>query len=88
MQFCVLLSIVSACKRLNLPIPEKPKPIYSYIPLVSPLKKNDKDGFNLGDDNKIKSIEVRNGALCFEVRGRMDVYVYRGKLCEKGHFSI
>jgi len=60
-------NIVSACKRLNLPIPEKPKPIYSYIPLVSPLKKNDKDGFNLGDDNKIKSIEVRNGALCFEL---------------------
>jgi hypothetical protein len=44
------------------------QPLYAYIPLVSPLKKDDKmDGFNLGEDNQINSIEVKNGKLCFEV---------------------
>mmetsp|Transcript_9442 Transcript_9442/g.15392 ORF Transcript_9442/g.15392 Transcript_9442/m.15392 type:complete len:811 (+) Transcript_9442:1-2433(+) len=40
------------------------KPVYAYIPLVSPLKKNDKmDGFNMGPDNQMKSIEIKNGKL-------------------------
>ncbi|EED89538.1 predicted protein [Thalassiosira pseudonana CCMP1335] len=44
------------------------QPLYAYIPLVSPLKKDDKmDGFNLGEDNQINSIEVKNGKLCFEM---------------------
>ena len=43
------------------------EPLYTYIPLVSPLKKNDKmDGFNVGEDNQLKSIEIKNGKLCFE----------------------
>mmetsp|Transcript_22188 Transcript_22188/g.44592 ORF Transcript_22188/g.44592 Transcript_22188/m.44592 type:complete len:1018 (-) Transcript_22188:1828-4881(-) len=43
------------------------EPLYTYIPLVSPLKKNDKmDGFNMGEDNQLKSIEIKNGKLCFE----------------------
>jgi len=44
------------------------QPLYSYIPLVSPLKKDDKmDGFNLGEDNQIRSIDIRNGKLVFEM---------------------
>jgi len=40
------------------------KPLYFYIPLVSPLKKSDKmDGFNMGEDNQIKSIDIKNGKL-------------------------
>jgi hypothetical protein len=43
------------------------EPLYTYIPLVSPLKKDDKmDGFNMGPDNQLKSIEIKNGRLCFE----------------------
>ena len=56
-------SIVSACKNLNLPIPRRPDPIYTFFPLVSPLKKNDQDGYNMGDDNCLKSIEIKDGAL-------------------------
>jgi len=42
------------------------KPLYTFIPLVSPLKKNDKmDGFNMGEDNQIKSIDIKNGKLEF-----------------------
>jgi len=40
------------------------KPLYAYIPLVSPLKKNDKmDGFNMGEDNQMKSIEIKDGKI-------------------------
>jgi len=59
-------SIVSTCKRLNLPIPTRPKPIYSYVPLVSPLKKTEQDGFNLGEDNKLSAIFIKDGALRVE----------------------
>mmetsp|Transcript_957 Transcript_957/g.2288 ORF Transcript_957/g.2288 Transcript_957/m.2288 type:complete len:994 (+) Transcript_957:1-2982(+) len=57
-----------ACKKwFDYTIPHF-KPLYTYIPLVSPLKKNDKlDGFNMGDDNQIKSIEIKNGKLRFEI---------------------
>jgi hypothetical protein len=45
------------------------QPLYTYIPLVSPLKKNDDmDGFNLGEDNQIRYIDINNGKLRIEVR--------------------
>eukprot|EP00571_Detonula_confervacea_P012034 CAMPEP_0172307586 /NCGR_PEP_ID=MMETSP1058-20130122/8411_1 /TAXON_ID=83371 /ORGANISM="Detonula confervacea, Strain CCMP 353" /LENGTH=955 /DNA_ID=CAMNT_0013019791 /DNA_START=277 /DNA_END=3144 /DNA_ORIENTATION=+ len=44
------------------------KPFYAYIPLVSPLKKDENmDGFNMGEDNQIKSIEIKNGKLRIEI---------------------
>lgn len=43
------------------------QPLYTFIPLVSPLKKNDNmDGFNLGEDNQIKFIDIKNGKLLIE----------------------
>jgi hypothetical protein len=35
--------------------------------LVSPIKKTEDDGFNLGDDNRIKSIFIKDNALRFEI---------------------
>ena len=48
--------------------------------MVSPLKKNDNmDGFNLGEDNQIKYIDIKNGKLRIEVRlGARGGSVYRG----------
>jgi len=60
-------NIVLTCKKLNLPIPKKPDPIYKFIPLVSPIKKTEQDGFNLGEDNRIKAIYVKDDALRFEM---------------------
>ena len=60
-------NIVSACKNFKLPIPKRPEPLYQFIPLVSPIKKTEQDGFNLGEDNRIKSIFVKDGALRFEL---------------------
>lgn len=64
-----LRSIRSTCKKwLGYTIPIL-QPLYTFIPLVSPLKKDDDmDGFNLGEDNQIKSITIKNGKLRFEVR--------------------
>jgi len=56
-------NIVSVCKKFNLPVPRRPDPIYAYIPLVSPLAKNDKDGYNMGNDNCLQSIDIKDGAL-------------------------
>lgn len=47
------------------------QPLYTFIPLQSPFKpkSNEKmNGFNLGEDNQVRSIEIKNGKLCFEVR--------------------
>jgi len=60
-------NIVSACKNFNVPVPKRPEPILKFIPLVSPIKKTEQDGFNLGDDNRIKSIFVKDDKLRFEM---------------------
>jgi len=45
------------------------QPLYAFIPLQSPFKNKDKmNGFNLGEDNQINSIEIKNGKLCFEFK--------------------
>ena len=53
---------------MGMPVPARPKPLYSFFPFYSPFKVDDNDGFNLGEDNRIKSIGIMDGALHFEVR--------------------
>ena len=65
LRFC---SIAFACKKMGMPVPARPKPLYSFFPIYSPFKVDDNDGFNLGEDNRIKSIGIKDGALHFEVR--------------------
>jgi len=60
-------NIVYLCKMFKLPIPTRPDPIEKFIPLVSPIQKTEQDGFNLGDDNRIKSIFIKDNALRFEI---------------------
>lgn len=72
LQFCCPLqfkkcSIVYLCKAFKLPIPTRPDPIEQFFPLVSPIQKTEQDGFNLGDDNRIKSIFIKDNALRFEI---------------------
>jgi hypothetical protein len=47
--------------------PARPKPIFSFFPIYSPFKQDEDDGFDLGEDNRIQSIFVRDGALRFEM---------------------
>ena len=61
-------NIVSACKKLNLPVPVRPEPLYAFFPIYSPFKVEDNDGFDMGEDNCLKSIYIKDGALRFEMR--------------------
>ena len=47
--------------------PKRPDPLYSFFPIYSPFKLDDNSGFDLGPDNCIKSIFIKDGALRFEV---------------------
>ena len=55
------------CKKFNWQVPSKPDPLYSFFPIYSPFKVEDNDGFDLGPDNRIKSIYIKDGALRFEM---------------------
>mmetsp|Transcript_2496 Transcript_2496/g.3331 ORF Transcript_2496/g.3331 Transcript_2496/m.3331 type:complete len:1145 (-) Transcript_2496:48-3482(-) len=60
-------NIVYLCKNFKLPVPERPEPVDKFFPLVSPIKATEQDGFNLGEDNRIKSIYIKDDALRFEI---------------------
>jgi hypothetical protein len=55
------------CDVLGLKRPAKPEPIFSFFPIYSPFNVDDDDGFDLGEDNRISSIFVQDGALRFEI---------------------
>lgn len=52
---------------LGLKRPARPDPIFSFFPITPPFKIDDDDGFDLGEDNRIRSIYVKDGALRFEM---------------------
>jgi hypothetical protein len=56
-----------ACEAMELPPPSRPEPYYSFFPIYSPFKVDDNDGFDMGEDNCLRSIAVRNGKLRFEM---------------------
>lgn len=62
-----LQSIESACNALNIEKPLRPKPLYSFFPIYSPFKLQDDDGFDLGEDNSVTSLFIKDGALRFEM---------------------
>jgi Ca2+-binding EF-hand superfamily protein len=69
--------ITGICDVLSLDIPQKPDPLYFFFPLQNPMKMVQKslrdpieaenDGYDLGDDNQIHSIYIKDKALRFEL---------------------
>jgi hypothetical protein len=59
--------VQSGCRALGLVPPKRPEPVYSFFPIYSPFKVDDNDGFDMGDDNCIRSIDIRNGKLQFQM---------------------
>eukprot|EP00529_Nitzschia_sp_RCC80_P003770 CAMPEP_0113452188 /NCGR_PEP_ID=MMETSP0014_2-20120614/6720_1 /TAXON_ID=2857 /ORGANISM="Nitzschia sp." /LENGTH=1063 /DNA_ID=CAMNT_0000343557 /DNA_START=175 /DNA_END=3362 /DNA_ORIENTATION=- /assembly_acc=CAM_ASM_000159 len=55
------------CETFGLAPPERPEPYYSFFPIYSPFKVSDNDGFDMGEDNSLRSIYIRNGKLRFEM---------------------
>jgi hypothetical protein len=59
--------IQAVCKAFGIPAPKRPEPVYSFFPIYSPFKVDDNDGFDMGEDNCIRSIYIRDGKLRFEM---------------------
>jgi len=58
----------ATCEMFGLPPPKRPEPYYSFFPIYSPFKvEDDTGGFDMGEDNCIRSIFIRNGKLRFEM---------------------
>jgi len=60
--------LAATCKAFGLPPPERPEPYYSFFPIYSPFKvDDDTGGFDMGEDNCIRSIFIKDGKLRFEM---------------------
>lgn len=60
--------LATVCETFGLPPPKRPDPYYSFFPIYSPFKvDDDSGGFDMGEDNNIRSIFVKNGKLRFEM---------------------
>ncbi|KAG7361590.1 EF hand domain containing protein [Nitzschia inconspicua] len=59
--------IQTICEVFGIPAPKRPEPLYSFFPIYSPFKVDDNDGFDMGEDNCIRSIYIRDGKLRFEM---------------------
>ena len=67
--FChKLQSIGTICRALTIEPPSRPSPLYTFFPIYSPFKLQDDDGFDLGEDNSVTSLYIKDGALRFEMR--------------------
>jgi hypothetical protein len=65
-------SINATFSKLGLKPPSKPKPIYTYIPIHSPFKKDDETGgYYMGEDNQIKSICIKDKCLRIEIESTL-----------------
>ena len=60
--------LAAVCETFGLPPPKRPEPYYSFFPIYSPFKVDeDSGGFDMGEDNNIRSIFIKNGKLRFEM---------------------
>ena len=67
--FChKIRSIGTICRALTIEPPSRPSPLYTFFPIYSPFKLQDDDGFDLGEDNSVTSLYIKDGALRFEMR--------------------
>ncbi|CAB9512266.1 expressed unknown protein [Seminavis robusta] len=58
----------STFARMKMKPPSKPKPIYTYIPIHSPFKKDDDTGgYYMGEDNRLNSLSIKDKCLRFEM---------------------
>jgi hypothetical protein len=53
---------------MGVPPPKRPEPIYSFFPIYSPFKVDDNAGYDMGEDNRLKRIFIKDGKLRIEMR--------------------
>ena len=65
-------SLNATFAKLKLKPPPKPKPIYTYIPIHSPFHKDDDTGgYYMGEDNRLKSLYIKDKCLRFEMEATL-----------------
>lgn len=62
------LRLAVVCGKLGLDSPKRPEPYYSFFPIYSPFKVNENAGFDMGEDNQLRKIFIKDGKLRFEMR--------------------
>jgi hypothetical protein len=66
--FCdVLIRITAVYKKLGKPPPQRPEPIYSFFPIYSPFQVDENAGYDMGEDNRLKRIFIKDGKLRLEM---------------------
>lgn len=60
--------VSNICGEIGIAAPKRPEPLYSFFPIYSPFKVTENAGFNMGEDNKLLKIFVKDGKLRFEMR--------------------
>ena len=71
-RFFVPCSINKTFAKFNMKPPPKPEPIFTYIPIHSPFKKNDDTGgYYMGEDNRLKSMYIKDKCLRFEMESTL-----------------
>jgi hypothetical protein len=66
-RICCFYSIEQVYDALNIDKPPRPSPIYTFFPIYSPFQLEDDLGFDLGEDNAVTSLYIKDGALRFEM---------------------
>lgn len=61
-------SLGTLCEMVGVAPPQRPEPFYSFFPVYSPFKVTDENaGFDMGEDNKLRQIFIKDGKLRFEM---------------------
>jgi hypothetical protein len=68
----VLFSVNATFAKLKMKPPPKPNPIFTYIPIHSPFHKDDETGgYYMGEDNRLKSLYIKDKCLRFEMEATL-----------------
>lgn len=61
------IRISTVFEKLGKPPPKRPEPIYSFFPIYSPYKVDENAGYDMGEDNRLKRIFIKDGKLRLEM---------------------
>lgn len=60
-------ALTTVCDKLGKQRPPRPEPIYSFFPIYSPFKVDENAGYDMGEDNRLKRIFIKDGKLRLEM---------------------
>jgi hypothetical protein len=67
LQCNLLIRITAVYEKLGKTPPQRPEPIYSFFPIYSPFQVDENAGYDMGEDNRLKRIFIKDGKLRLEM---------------------